>query len=62
MKYFFSDKDDKYKLKEDYYEIKYVYHFITDFVFAILISIAQIEGLFYYFKSFKCLFYAYHDI
>ena len=27
MKYFFSDKDDKYKLKEDYYEIKYVYHF-----------------------------------
>ena len=27
LKYFFSDKDDKYKLKEDYYEIKYVYHF-----------------------------------
>ena len=45
-----------------YIVVKYVYHFITDFVFAILLSIAQIEGLFYYFKSFKCLFYAYHDI
>ena len=45
-----------------YIVVKYVYHFITDFVFAILISIAQIEGLFYYFKYFKCLFYAYHDV